>query len=266
MPTLSRRGALSVTTDIDRIANVVQAEHEALGIPKEYALKYAYYCDVISDRIERHAVKVAGEEVEEEKKEEAEVSDEGEKKEATSAHKAEDEAEDDAKEESDAGEKEASAHLAEDEKLLAEMLKEDEEAKKSASTRRASVKKADDETGLSVDHGLSGFDANAIADDVGGPQEILAPIEAWMNSYFAQDWFHELADLQQAGEMSNAAAKGQIITKAASKLQRLAADSGVSTMDEFIAFLKGAKVPNIKGAGRKRAEEEPKHCLRKCHT
>lgn len=252
MPTLSRRGALSVTTDIDRIANVIQAEHETLGIPKEYALKYAYYCDVISDRIERHAIKVAGEE---EVVEEEEVSEE--KKEAA-AHKAEDEGAEEVEVEEDAEKKEASARLAEDEKLLAEMLKEDEAAKKSASRKQASVKKADDETGLSVDHGLSGFDANVIADDVGGPQEILAPIEAWMNSYFAQDWFHELADLQQAGEMSNAAAKGQIITKAASKLQRLAVDSGVSNMGEFIAFLKAAKVPNIKGAGQKRAEEGPK--------
>lgn len=232
MPSITRRGALSVTTDIDRIANVIQTEHAALGIPKEYALKYAYYCDVVSDRIEKHAVKVAEDAGEEAPKDEEKKAEE-------------------AKPEEDAEKKEASRRLAEDEKLLAEM--EEEEQKKEASKKRASKKRADDETGLSVDHGASGFDANTIADDVGGPQEILAPIEAWMNSYFAQDWFHELDDLQTAGEMSNAAARGQIITKSASRLRRFVADSGAKTMSDLVRALKASQMPILR-----KAEEEPK--------
>lgn len=168
MPTITRRGALSVTSDIDRIANVIQHEHAALGIPKEYALKYAYYSDVMSDRIEKHAAKMS-EEVKEE---------------------------------------------------LEEVKEEAAPEKKEASRKRGfGAKKADDETGLSVDHGTSGFDANVIADDVGGPQEILAPVEAWMNDYFTQGWFQELGDLQQSGGMGKAAAKAQV-AKAAASLQK----------------------------------------------
>ena len=56
MANLTRRGALNVTSDLDRIANLFQHHHETLGIPQQYALKFAYHCDILSDTIEKHAV------------------------------------------------------------------------------------------------------------------------------------------------------------------------------------------------------------------
>ena len=76
MPSLTRRGALSVTQDLDKLANLFQSEHQTLGVPQEYAHKFAYYCDVMSDAIEKTAVanaKRAEEEVEEEVEEESDA-------------------------------------------------------------------------------------------------------------------------------------------------------------------------------------------------
>lgn len=204
MASLTRRGARNVTTDLDRIANLFQNDHAVLGVPKDYALRFAYYCDVMSDAVEKTAI-AHEKKAEEEAPPADEKKDEGEKKEAGCEKLPEggmrDNCEAKKEEGGDKGDKKESAPPWEKEK-------------KEASTS----KKSDDETGLSVDHGASGFDANVIADDVGGPQEILAPIETWMNDFFTQEWFHELDDLQEAGAMGNAAARGQIITKAARSL------------------------------------------------
>jgi len=64
---LTRKGALAVTNDIDRIANLIAGERqpdgsyvggqfEALGIPAKIAMDFAWKCDVISDAIEKRAV------------------------------------------------------------------------------------------------------------------------------------------------------------------------------------------------------------------
>jgi hypothetical protein len=52
---LTKQGARQLTTDIDRIATVIQAEAESLGIPTHIATDYAKRCDIISDAIERQA-------------------------------------------------------------------------------------------------------------------------------------------------------------------------------------------------------------------
>lgn len=52
---LTKKGALLITNDIDRVASVISAEYEALGLPEKVASGFAQWCDRISDRIERTA-------------------------------------------------------------------------------------------------------------------------------------------------------------------------------------------------------------------
>lgn len=213
MAFLTKRGARAVTTDLDRIATLFQTQHDVLGIPKTSAERFAFYCDSLSDHIEKYALKLAEENKEESPKEEEVAKKDEPKKEASKSKRAEEEA-----------------------------PKKDEEKKEEAPKKEAKTKKADDETGLSVDHGASGFDANVIGDDVGGPQEIIQPpSEPWMNDFYSQGWFQELQDLQQAGAMSNAAAKGQILTKAAkasiAKLKKMASASKLSSLEDLLKML-----------------------------
>lgn len=56
---LSRRGAIQVTSHLDRVAQVIQANHSILGIDKKIAMDFAYRCDLLSDAIERRAAAVA---------------------------------------------------------------------------------------------------------------------------------------------------------------------------------------------------------------
>lgn len=199
MAFLTRRGALSVTSDLDRIASLFQTHHNTLGVPKEYALKFAYYCDALSDTVEKHAIRL-------EKYAEEDSSDEkeGEKKEAGC------------------------------EKLPEGAMRDNCEAKKEEGAKaekqaKSTKKKAgEDETGLSVDHGTSGFDANVIADDVGGPVEIMAPVEAWMNDYFAQNWFQQLREKQQGGDI------GFFVSASKARLRRLAAVSQLSNLEDIL--------------------------------
>lgn len=72
MAHLTRRGARAVTTDLDKVASLVQNKFAALGLPERIALDFAKKCDLISDHIERYAIHLAaesGEEVVEEKEE-----------------------------------------------------------------------------------------------------------------------------------------------------------------------------------------------------
>lgn len=55
MTTLTKKGALAVTADLDRLANLLQAEHETLGIPQNIARDFAYRADLLSDAIEKKA-------------------------------------------------------------------------------------------------------------------------------------------------------------------------------------------------------------------
>jgi chemotaxis protein histidine kinase CheA len=96
-------------------------------------------------------------------------------------------------------------------------------------SREAAEKGVDDE-GLSVDHGESGFDANLIGDAVPGPLEIITPPdEKWMNGHFTQENFHELGELQEAGELGpvklasilhNLSEATALLAKAAKKSQQ----------------------------------------------
>jgi hypothetical protein len=223
MATLTRRGALNVTADLDRLATLFQEQNEALGVPKDYALRFAFYCDAMSDTIEKHAVALdaakKGEEDPEAKKGDEPPKDE-EKKEAK---KAEDDEE--KKEAAKKGEEKP-----EDKAPEKEAAKKGEEPPKDEEKKEASARKKaqEDETGLSVDHGESGYDANAIGDDSGGPLEILAPIEAWMNGYFSQNWFQQLRDKQEGGDI------GFFVSASRARLRRLAAVSSLSGLADVL--------------------------------
>jgi len=52
---LTKKGALAVTADLDRIANLFQFDHHALGIPKKIAMDFAYRADLLSDQIMKNA-------------------------------------------------------------------------------------------------------------------------------------------------------------------------------------------------------------------
>ncbi len=52
---LTKKGALLITNDLDRIASVIGENHETLGIPKKVADGFAQWCDRVSDRIETTA-------------------------------------------------------------------------------------------------------------------------------------------------------------------------------------------------------------------
>lgn len=52
---LTKKGALLITRDLDRIATVVTSEAKTLGIPEKVATGFSEWCDRISDRIERTA-------------------------------------------------------------------------------------------------------------------------------------------------------------------------------------------------------------------
>ena len=65
MANLTRRGAANVTTDLDKLAILFQIRAAALGIPAKIAQDFAYRCDLLSDHIEKHATRLAGESDEE---------------------------------------------------------------------------------------------------------------------------------------------------------------------------------------------------------
>lgn len=83
MAHLTRKGARSVTADLDRLANLVQERFDILGLPEKVAHDFAYKCDLLSDHIERHAIHLAGDEAEEETVEVEEKEEEAPKKEAS---------------------------------------------------------------------------------------------------------------------------------------------------------------------------------------
>ena len=58
MATLTRRGALQVTSSLDRVAHVIQQNFAVLGIDQKIATDFAYRCDLLSDAIERRAAAV----------------------------------------------------------------------------------------------------------------------------------------------------------------------------------------------------------------
>jgi len=55
MAKLTKKGALAVTADLDRLANLFQYDHEILGLPQKIAMDAAYRLDLISDHITKKA-------------------------------------------------------------------------------------------------------------------------------------------------------------------------------------------------------------------
>lgn len=53
---LTRKGARNVTSELDRIASLVQDHHPLLGIPEKVALDFAKRCDLLSDAVETVAI------------------------------------------------------------------------------------------------------------------------------------------------------------------------------------------------------------------
>jgi hypothetical protein len=52
---LTKQGALQVTADLDRLANLFMSEKEILGLTEKIAQDFALRCDIISDHLERKA-------------------------------------------------------------------------------------------------------------------------------------------------------------------------------------------------------------------
>lgn len=73
--TLTRQGALAVTTDMDKLATLFQHNAEILGVPTHIASDFAYRLDLLSDHVEKHAIRMAAEAGEPESEPEAEVAD-----------------------------------------------------------------------------------------------------------------------------------------------------------------------------------------------
>lgn len=52
---LSKQGALQVTRDLDRIANLFETEHGVLGVSKKIAEDFSLRCDLLSQEVEKTA-------------------------------------------------------------------------------------------------------------------------------------------------------------------------------------------------------------------
>lgn len=228
MATLTRRGALTVTTDLDKIAGTVQNHHAVLGIPEEYALRFAFYCDVMSDTIEKHAIRMSADEGKDESED-----DEAAKKEA--AAKSE---EDEEKPEAEEVKKEAKSKSKKSEEepeapKAAKGKKSEEEAPEEEPKKATKRKRAVDETGASVEPapGNQGFDANDIGDAKPGPLAILPPAEAFMGGHFTQDQFQQLREKQEGGQI------GFKVSASLARLRRLAAEGSLSAMEDVLKVL-----------------------------
>lgn len=112
-----------------------------------------------------------------------------------------------------------------------------DQIEKKAGIHRAGLDRSPvDETGNSVDHGENGFDPNAIADQVPGPQEIVEPPpHDDIDNHFKQDHFQELRRLQQSGTLESNAASGRILTKNASR--RIACSNSLSAVEDQLKIL-----------------------------
>ena len=52
---LSKAAATAITADLDRLAQLFESDHEALGVPSNVATDFAYRCDLLSDFVEKQA-------------------------------------------------------------------------------------------------------------------------------------------------------------------------------------------------------------------
>jgi len=52
---LSKNAAKAITNDLDKLAQLFEADHAALGVPNNVAKDFAYRCDLLSDFVEKQA-------------------------------------------------------------------------------------------------------------------------------------------------------------------------------------------------------------------
>ena len=107
---------------------------------------------------------------------------------------------------------------------------------------------AEDETGLSVDHGEGGFDPNAIADDVGGPHQHEAD-EAFMQGEFSQQEKHELRDRQEAGTLPGADARSAALARLAAMARQGSSEELRSCADQLKTCAARLEVSKADGVG-----------------
>lgn len=50
---LTKEAAKAITADLDRLAQLFEADHAALGVPSNVATDFAYRCDLLSDFVEK---------------------------------------------------------------------------------------------------------------------------------------------------------------------------------------------------------------------
>lgn len=55
MPNITPKGAIQVSTHLDRIASLFQQAHAELGVPQNVAEDFALRCDALSDHVEKRA-------------------------------------------------------------------------------------------------------------------------------------------------------------------------------------------------------------------
>lgn len=111
----------------------------------------------------------------------------------------------------------------------------------------ASVDSPVDETGLSVEPDGEGFDANAIADDVGGPHEQESD-ESYMSGEFSQQETHELRDRQESGSLPAADPRRASLDRLAA-MARQSSSNGLRSLADRLkactARLEASKAPGV---------------------
>lgn len=239
---LTRKGARNLTETLDRVATAVQNRHSLLGIPARVAQDFAYRCDLLSDAIERTAVNnfpiEAAAEVDTTPAQDNDPDVKGVTEESGGTTNESPKSSDQNKPESYSG------------KSASDDEEEDEGQSKEASPEFAQPAK--DETGESVDHGESGYDANAIADDRGGPYKQDGD-ESYMRGEFSQERFHQLHDKQVSGQMPGVDAKLAAVVEGDLKslrelsaaLREVVAQVPVSKMPGFSPMQLRAKIDRI---------------------
>jgi hypothetical protein len=114
---------------------------------------------------------------------------------------------------------------------------EDEESDKTEGKKSAAAGK--DEEGMSVEPDGEGYDANAIADEKGGPLQSEGD-EPYMKGEFNQERFHQLGDKQKANGLAG------VDGKLAASLKKLAAVSDLSALSDEMKLC-AAKLGEMKG-------------------
>jgi len=242
MTTLSKRGARNVSTDLDRLAGLFEENASVLGVPPRIAVDFALRCDLLSDHLERVSVASAKEAAGE--ADMASVTVTVDADEASDTEPAVQVVDDEPKSDDQnkpntyygIGEDKGSKQAGDEDDLLRTML-----AEEGMLDREAARPGPKNETGESVEPGPAAqphWDANAIADDVGGPEESESD-EPYMKGEFTQQEFHELRDKQQSGDLNNGVPDGKTASTEAVEMERLAAElhhfkeSGVPVIPGF---------------------------------